>query len=120
MSTTAKKTAAKKSGAASRPAGAAKPQDRKPKSTPAKAEANGDGITFTHEGKDYVIARDAADDLEVMELFEKDKPISAIEKILGKEQWTTFKETAKKNHGRVTEAVFGAFMDSVLEATGGN
>lgn len=123
--TPAKKTAAKKT-AARKPAGARKPADRKPKavaskSAAVKAEALGEDIVFTYDGVEYHITREAAEDIEVLELFEKGMHIRAVEAILSPGEWDRFKEKTKAKHnGRVPLATFEEFADAVMSGSGGN
>lgn len=124
-STAAKKTAAKRT-APRKPAGARTPADRQPKavaakSAAAKAEALGEDMVFTYDGVEYHITREAAEDIEVLELFEKGMHIRAVEAMLSPGEWEVFKDKTKAKHkGRVPLAVFEEFADAVMSGAGGN
>ena len=97
------------------PEGAKKPTDRQP-----KAEAHGDVITVEHNGATYEIDRDNADNLELMEFVEDGNYISAIRGYLGKDQWAKWKDAQRDEKGRVRSADFESFLQSVMDAIGGN
>lgn len=96
------------------PAGAKKPQDRQ-----AKAEAKGEDLVVVHNGDEYTIDRDAADNVEVLELIEDEKYISAIRAYVGPEQWVRWKEANRDDAGRVPRAAFEEFLDLAMGAIGG-
>ena len=96
------------------PEGAKKPTDRQP-----KAEARGDVITVEHNGETYQIDRENADNLELMEFTEDGKYISAIRGYLGLDQWSAWKEANRDDKGRVRSADFESFLQSVMDAIGG-
>lgn len=98
------------------PATAKRPADH----LPAKSEAEGRDVEFEFRGEPYAITRDRADDLELFELIEDEKYVSAIRGFLGPDQWAHFKEVAQRDEGRVSMAVFQEFLDAAMEAMGGN
>lgn len=98
------------------PAGAKRPADHKP----AKAEARSEPIEVDFEGEHYVIDRENADNLELFELVEDEKYLSAIRGFLGAEQWSKWKDAHRDDQGRVRSASFEPFLDAVMVAIGGN
>lgn len=97
------------------PSNAKKPTDRQ-----AKAEAQSQFIEFDHDGQHYVVDRENADNLELMEFVEDGQYIKAIRGYLGLEQWAKFKDSHRDDAGRVTTASFEDFLNAVMEAIGGN
>ena len=96
------------------PEGAKKPTDRA-----AKAEAKAQFIELDYNGDHYVIDRDNADNLELMEFVEDEKYITAIRGYLGPDQWGKWKDANRDAKGRVTTAEFEAFLNKVMAAIGG-
>ncbi len=92
-----------------------KPQDRA-----AKAEAKSQHIEVEHGGITYVIDRENADNLELMEFIEEGKYISAIKGYVGEDQWTKFKDAHRDDKGRVRSSEFESFLQAVMGAIGGN
>lgn len=90
------------------------PTDRQP-----KAEARLDAIEFEHNGHTYRVDRDNADNLELMEFTEDRKYISAIRGYLGEDQWAAWKDANRDEKGRVRSADFESFLQSVMDAIGG-
>ena len=97
------------------PKGAKKPQDRA-----AKAEARAKFIEFDHDGIHYVIDRDNADNIELMEFVEDEQYFKAIRGYLGTDQWNKFKDTHRDEQGRVSADAFEPFMQAVMDAVGGS
>lgn len=96
------------------PDGAKKPADRA-----AKAEAKAQFIEFDHDGEHYVIDRENADNLELMEFTEDGQYIKAIRGYVGLDQWAKFKEAHRDDKGRVTTESFESFLNEVMDAIGG-
>ena len=97
------------------PQNAKKPTDRQ-----AKAEAKAQFIEFDHDGDHYVIDRENADNLELMEFVEDGQYIKAIRGYVGLDQWDKFKDSHRDDKGRVTTETFETFLNAVMEAIGGN
>lgn len=95
------------------PKDAKKPQDRK-----AKAEATGEPLRVEYEGHEYVIDREAADNIELMEFVEDEKYLSAIRGYLGREQWGVFKDSVRDAAGRVPAEKFSEFSELIYAAMG--
>lgn len=95
-----------------------KPQDHKKKAT--KADALQADIHLEHDGVEYVIRRQDADDLEIFELVEEDKAILATRAFLGDAQWERFKDSQRNEAGRVPLTAFNDFLDALMGAIGGN
>jgi len=91
-----------------------KPQDHQP-----KAEARAQFIEFDHDGEHYVIDRENADNLALMEFVEDQQYIKAIRGYVGLDQWARFKDTHRDEAGRVTTATFESFLQSVMDSIGG-
>lgn len=96
------------------PKGAKVPQDHA-----AKAEAKGRNVEFDFEGVHYVIDRDNADNLELMEFVELDKLLLAVRGYLGIDQWEKWKVAHRDDKGRVNARHFEPFLDVVMAAIGG-
>jgi hypothetical protein len=96
------------------------PAPKKPQDHQAKAEAKGQDITLKFDGLDYSIDRGNADNVELMELVEDEKYISAIRGYLGVDQWVQFKDSHRDEAGRVPSEAFERFMTAAMEAIGGN
>jgi len=97
------------------PKNAKQPTDRA-----AKAEAKAQFIEFDHDGDHYVIDRENADNLELLEFVEEEKYILAIRGYLGKDQWGRWKDAHRDDAGRVKQEHFEPFLNAVMEAIGGN
>jgi hypothetical protein len=96
------------------------PAPKKPTDRQAKAEARSQFIELDHDGEHYVIDRENADNLELMEFVEDGQYIKAIRGYLGLDQWAKFKDSHRDDKGRVTTDDFEAFLNAVMEAIGGN
>lgn len=83
--------------------------------TNAKARALEGKHTFTFNEKDYTVDSKALDDVEVFEMFEEDKFMSAVKKILGAEQFSAFKENNRQEDGRIPMELFGEFVEKMFE-----
>ena len=93
------------------------PQDHKPKSTLKVATL--DRIEVQFKGETYLITRDRMDNLEIFELVEDEKAISAVREFLGPEQWGRYKESNRVD-GRVSLTDFNDFLNQIMAAIGGN
>src|SRR5690242_11778531 len=93
---------------------------KKPSDRQAKAEAKSQFIELDHDGEHYVIDRDNADNLELMEFVEDGQYIKAIRGYLGLDQWAKFKDSHRDDKGRVTTDEFESFLNAVMAAIGGN
>ncbi len=82
-----------------------------------------DHLTIPFRGVDYTITRELVDDVEIFELLEDGKSLTALRRMLGADQWAAFKEANRKD-GRVSLTVMNDFlndtMDVIGEARGGN
>ena len=96
------------------PANVKKPQDHA-----AKAEAVDGPIEVEHNGVLYLIDRDNADNLELMEFVEDRQYIKAIRGYVGQDQWDRFKDANRDDKGRVRSADFEPFLQAVMDAIGG-
>lgn len=92
------------------------PQPRKTNTVKAAAL---DSLTVEFNGQTYDITRSRMDNLEIFELVEDNKAISASREFLGPEQWSRFKEKNRVD-GRVSMTTFNEFLDSIMKAVGGN
>lgn len=101
MTQPARKTAAKK------------PQDHK-----VKDEAKRKDVTLAHEGIDYTITADAIDDLELFEMIEDGKQLTALRRFLGADQWETFKDSVRTDKGRVRMSDAEDFLNKLMDALG--
>lgn len=63
------------------------------KSTPAKADALGNNVSFEFDGDTYVIPPASEWDLDALEAFEADKVVTCVRLILGDAQWSGFRKT---------------------------
>jgi hypothetical protein len=96
------------------------PAPKKPTDRQAKAEARSQFIELDFDGDHYVIDRENADNLELMEFTEDGQYIKAIRGYVGADQWAKFKDSQRDDKGRVTVESFEAFLNAVMEAIGGN
>jgi hypothetical protein len=119
MSTTAKKTPAKKTTTAKRAAaaGAKAPADHQAKKNEADP-GNPDDIVFEYEGHTYVIEAGAFDDIEIAELLEEGKNILVIRQILGADQWQAWKDRARGENGRTKASDAEPFLRALFGAAG--
>ena len=92
---------------------------RKPQDHAAKAEAKGQDIHIDHAGVHYVIDRENAHNLEVMEFIEDEQYIKAIRGYLGVDQWVKFKDANRDQQGRVDDRAFEPFLNAVMAGMGG-
>lgn len=72
-------------------------------------------------GQTYVIEGADVDDLELFELIEDGKGITAVRQILGPERWAAFKanQRAKNAQGKITMEVFNDFLQALMDSIGG-
>lgn len=96
------------------PATAKQPQDRQ-----AKAEAKREDIIVEHNGDEYTIDREAANNVEILELIEDEKYISALRAYLGSEQWGRWKDANRDDAGRVPQSAFEEFLNAAMSSIGG-
>ena len=92
---------------------------KKPQDHQAKAEAKSQDIALTFDGVKYLIERDNADNLELMEFVEDERYVSAIRGFIGLDQWKRWKDDHRDERGRVTKAEFERFLNAVMAAIGG-
>ena len=91
----------------------AKPQDHK-----VKDEAKSRDVTLDHEGRTYTITADAIDDLELFEMIEDGKQLTALRRFLGAEQWSAFKDSVRGDSGKVRMSDAEDFLNKLMEALG--
>lgn len=96
------------------------PQDHKPKASAAKGEATEQSIKVEYQGNTYEIDRANANNLELLELTEDEKYISAIKGYLGAAQWAKWKDSVRDEKGRVPADGFEDFLNAVMVAIGGS
>lgn len=107
------------------PAAPKKPQDHKAKS-PIRAENAGSDIVIDFEGTTYTITRELIDNLEIFELVEDGKAITATRAFLGPEQWQTLKGQLSRydDDGRKVGppqlSRLNDFLNVLMGAIGGN
>ena len=97
------------------PQGAKKPTDRAAKAEAKRAQF----IEIDHNEVRYIIDRDNADNIELMEFVEDGKYITAIKGYIGDDQWERFKDANRDEKGRVRSANFEPFLQAVMNAIGG-
>ena len=92
-----------------------KKQSQKWEQPPGSALDAGRIIHVFFRGKDYTIAKEDVDDVELFELIEDGKSITACRQILGSERWAQFKEDARDPHtGKVKMETFNDFLNEVM------
>lgn len=89
---------------------------KKAKHNPLKGRA----LHVTFKGVAYDLQASDVDDLEIFELIEDGKAVTALRQILGPERWATFKESARGENGRVTMATTNDFLNAIMSAIGGD
>lgn len=87
-------------------------------SNTAKAEALEQGLTFEHDGEQYVIERANVDNLEAFEALEDENYITAVRAFLGRKQWATFKDSHRGDDGRVPMKALDVLLTKILEVVG--
>ena len=92
---------------------------KKPQDHNAKAEVKGQDIRVEHGGVEYVIDRENAHNLEIMEFIEDEHYIKAIRGYLGADQWAKFKDANRDAKGRVDDRGFEPFLNAVMAGMGG-
>ena len=91
----------------------------KGKKNPVSAEVETEKeVQFTFRGVTYHINREDVDDLELFELIEDNKSITACRQILGPERWKQFKESARGENGRVTMDTMNQFLNELMVGIG--
>jgi len=101
------------------PSTAKKPDDHKA----ARAEAQGEDITFVHDGVTYTIERDVVDDVEILELIGDmtTNPIllpKVVRTMLGAAQWAAFKDSHRNAKGRVPSDELRGLFEAIDDAAG--
>ncbi|MET0490358.1 MAG: hypothetical protein ABW143_09000 [Acidimicrobiales bacterium] len=76
-----------------------------------------DAVEFDFRGDTYIITRDAFDDVELFELIEDGKEISAARKVLG-DGWQRFKDAARTPEGRVPGEAAEEFLQAMYDSVG--
>ena len=101
------------------PAGAKKPQDRKPK--------KGEPLQITVRGTVFEVAEDALDDFELLDDLsrledgEGQKLPSVLRRLIGAEQFRTAMDLARdKESGRVSTEAGAELVQEILEAVAPN
>lgn len=75
---------------------------------------DGDVTVMEYKGEKYRVSRTAMDDLELVEMLEDEKYISAVRKILGPKQWAAFKEAARADDGRIPMVELEGLLKAVM------
>lgn len=75
-------------------------------------------LTIPFDGIDYTVTRAAASDVELYELLEDDKYVSALRGFLGAEQWNRFKDTHRDTDGRVPMDDLERFLQKLMDRVG--
>src|SRR5699024_12722560 len=94
---------------ATAPKGAKAPQDHKA----AKAEAENKDITFEWNERDWIVPREAFDNVELFEAIEDEKYLTAVRGYLGRTQWSEFKDSVRDDAGRVPTEQFESFLNTL-------
>ncbi len=94
-----------------------------PKTSSARAALKAEAVeettvSFEYDGVEYVLDRDAINDVDVIEAFEDNKVATALRTILGPEQWAAFKSRKRTmtELGELSVALFAAFGTSPGES----
>lgn len=95
------------------PDGAKRPEDHK--SAQAEALDPNAPIVFTYDDVDYEIDPDFRDDLEIIEDLQEGRELSAVQRILGAEQWRAWKEANRGANGRVKATVAQPFLEQLFK-----
>lgn len=93
------------------PAGANKPADHQT----AKADVINEVKEFDWRGTTYNVDPSLIDDLEFFEALETNMFSTALKKMLGAEQYATFKGQVKESEGRVSLATTQKFLEEYME-----
>lgn len=75
-------------------------------------------VTIEYNGEEYTVRQDALDDVEMLEAVEDERYVTVIRKVVGKDQWTKFKESVRTADGRVPTKPFEEFLSIVMESVG--
>lgn len=89
-------------------------QARKNEANPEKAKPS----VFEFAGREYTIAPEAVDNLELFEAVEDGKYLTAARGFIGRDQWNAFKDDHRVDDGRVPMAPVEDFLKAVMEAIG--
>lgn len=92
------------------PAARKQPQDRQ-----AKAEAKQQDASFVFDGQRYTIPREQLDNVELMEMLEDGKTVTAIRGYVGLDQWARFKDQVRTPDGRVPGEPTERFLNLLME-----
>ena len=93
-----------------------KPKAKKAKHNPLKGKV----LNVVFKGVHYTLQASDVDDLEIFELIEDGKAVTALRKILGPDRWAEFKESARGKEGRVTMSTTNDFLNAIMSAIGGD
>src|SRR5690625_7841180 len=99
---------------ATAPKGAKAPQDDKA----AKAEAENKDITFEWNERDWIVPREAFDNVELFEAIEDEKYLTAVRGYLGRTQWSEFKDSVREDAGRVPTDLYVRLLISQIDELG--
>lgn len=89
------------------------------KTNPVKPQPADTVLQIMYKGHQYTIARENVDDVEIFELIEDGKSLSALRAMVGPVQWARFKDDARNDQGRVTMTEMNDFLNLCMEAIGG-
>ncbi|RJU01977.1 hypothetical protein D6T65_04985 [Arthrobacter frigidicola] len=92
------------------PAGVKKPSDRQT----AKSDVVSKKSKFDWRGTEYTVDPDLIDDLEFFEALEGNQFATALQRMLGAEQYDKFKAQVKEAEGRVSLATTQAFLEEYM------
>lgn len=80
-----------------------------------KARALSEDTTFEFNGTEYTVLAGALDDVEVFEMFEDEKYMGAVKRMLGEEEFSAFKDNNRNEAGRVPMQVFSDFVEVMFK-----
>lgn len=86
-----------------------------PKTKMATLLANRSVRRVEYDGVEYQIDSGLLDDIEVIELLEDEKYISAIRKLVGADGWKAFKDSHREADGRVPMGTLEGFLNVVMK-----
>ena len=130
MAATSSKTKTKTGAGPKAPAGAKRPQDRRPASAGADLEQA--DLAVAYDGHDYTIGYDRLNSIEVIERFadvddaegnglaQSIAALRILALLLGEEQYEQFKTDQKAAHGSCSAQAAGELFRAIMEATPGN
>lgn len=88
------------------------PQD--PKTKMARILSDARDRTVEYDGSTYTISSSALDDVEVVEMLEDGKYISAVRRLVGADSWECFKAAYRTDDGRVPMSALEGFLQAVM------